>query len=195
MNKTPYSVEDLKEKLRSQGFFVFTSGEMNLNIVGVRSECSRPNYFDDELHVFWENEYSKTSYHCSWPITTYPGTPYLIKPMNQQGTAILVPGQYRSTYQLGTYKGYTALKQVRPVCVYRDTNCDEAFDEDPASIDEGMFGIHIHKAGIFSKLVGPNSAGCQVFQSTADFERFIAICESAKNFWGNMFTYTLIEAS
>ena len=113
--------------------------------------------------------------------------------MSSQGTAILVPGQYESAYAIGLHKGYEALVQVKPVLVYRDKNKDSAFNEFPDTIQSGIFGINIHKAGLWSKLVGQNSAGCQVFQKASDFEKFMALCRATVSKFGNTFTYTLLE--
>lgn len=113
--------------------------------------------------------------------------------MNPKGAAVLVPGQYRQAYALGDFRGYTALKQVAPVKVYRDYNQDSHIDMSSATIEEGYFGIHIHRAGVWSKIVGTSSAGCQVFARHKDFAEFITICQLGAAHWGNSFTYTLLE--
>lgn len=164
----------------------------NLNIVGWRNHSSRPNYFDDVLAVYWQD--GNNWLEKTWPITTYPGLPWLLNPMSPKGAAILVPGQYVEAYQLGRYHDASALKQVRPVRVYRDKNLDGHFDLKPDTIEEGLFGLHLHRAGLWSKLVGISSAGCQVFQKREDFNEFIKLCEKAAFHWGNTFTYTLMGA-
>lgn len=168
-----------------------TSHPYNINIVGWRDQKARVGRFDCFLSVYHlEDDIWKESY---WPITTYPGRPALLRPVNKDGAAILVPGQYLNAYRLGVYKGYVALKQVRPVKVYRDKNLDTRFTLDADTIQEGLFGIHIHKASFWSKRVGVSSAGCQVFQRAQDYEEFMAICDKAAMNWGNLFTYTLVE--
>lgn len=107
-----------------------------------------------------------------------------------QGTAILVPGQYKNCYGFGKYRGYECLRQVLPVKVYRDDDGDEEFDTNSDTVEEGLFGIHIHKAGVLSKIVGTWSAGCQVFQRKEDFEEFMNLCKDSLQ---DLFTYTLIE--
>jgi len=165
---------------------------LNLNIVGWRNKNGRTNYFDDFLTVYWPyNKFTWVEYQ--WPCTTRPGIPWLTNPLNPKGTASLVPGQYKQAYALGTYKGYTALKQIRPVRVFRDNNRDSQLDENTATIEEGMFGLHIHRAGGWSRVVGVSSAGCQVFQRRMDFADFIDLCQRSVQFWGNSFTYTLVE--
>ncbi len=79
------------------------------------------------------------------------------------------------------------------VKVYRDVNKDLKFDE--TKIDEGVFGINIHKAGADSTYVENWSEGCQVFKKSADFEAFMTICRKAAAIHGKSFTYTLIESA
>ena len=83
--------------------------------------------------------------------------------------------------------------QAKNVKVYRDANKDLKFDE--AKIDEGVFGINIHKAGADSTYVENWSEGCQVFKRSKDFEEFMTICRKARDIHGNSFTYTLIEST
>ena len=66
---------------------------------------------------------------------------------------------------------------------------------DPSTIQTGMFGINIHRASAYRELenVGANSAGCQVFQDPSEFDIFIDICKKSKEFWGDKFSYTLLE--
>ena len=90
-----------------------------------------------------------------------------------------------------------SLRQKSPVKVYRDNNKDGDYDLIEENIDEGIFGINIHKAG--SRVEGSTqidkwSAGCQVFSKESDFNEFMDICRKASGIWGNSFTYTLIES-
>ena len=80
----------------------------------------------------------------------------------------------------------------KPVKVFRDPDKNMVYDE--SKIQEGLFGINIHKAGADSTYVENWSEGCQVFKKAADFEEFMAICRKAKAAHGNNFTYTLIES-
>jgi len=88
---------------------------------------------------------------------------------------------------------YQALRQNKPVKVFRDKNKDLVFDE--KLIDEGLFGINIHKAGDNSTFVENWSEGCQVFKRSIDFARFMDICNKAAKIHGNGFTYTLINST
>ena len=68
---------------------------------------------------------------------------------------------------------------------------EEFIDEN--KIDEGLFGINIHKAGQDSTWVENWSEGCQVFKRVKDFDAFLAICKKAAKIHGNKFSYTLLE--
>ena len=93
---------------------------------------------------------------------------------------------------------YEALGQQKPVKVYRDNNLDDCYDFDESSIQEGLFGINIHRAtkyaGKKSSQIDRWSAGCQVIAAYDDFMEFMQICNNSKDIWGNSFTYTLIES-
>jgi putative heme degradation protein len=113
---------------------------------------------------------------------------------NPNGVARLVEGQYRGSHALGLHQGkYEALRQQKPVKVYRDKNKDLNFDEH--TIQEGIFGINIHKAGADSTYVENWSEGCQVFKKSSDFEEFMSICRKAAAVHGKSFTYTLLKSS
>ena len=113
---------------------------------------------------------------------------------NTSGVARLVEGQYRGSHTIRLHQGkYEALGQSKNVKVYRDANKDLNYDEN--KIQEGVFGINIHKAGADSTYVENWSEGCQVFKKSADFEAFMKICRKSKDLHGNSFTYTLIEST
>ena len=122
------------------------------------------------------------------------------KPMLEKGCAILVPGQYRGSHKLRLHQGkYLALGQHRPVKVYRDRDKDGMYDFDETTIDEGLFGINIHRAtkyaGKTSTYVDKWSAGCQVIASNDDWHCFLDICQTARDTWNNNFTYTLLTSN
>lgn len=163
-----------------------------VNVFGIRSNTIESNNFDDFLGIL---HYLDTKPKLFiYPGTTDPGTPTLLKPINPNGTAILVPGYY-DVYILGKHQGlYDALIQRRgPVQVYRDNNKNEILDRG-GNIFSGWFGINIHRAnqkGI-TKIVGSFSAGCQVFQDAKDFDQFIDIIKKSISMTGkNEFAYAL----
>lgn len=178
----------LLDAIENLGYVVFESGLYNLNIIGIRNKGSQANTFDDRICVVCRDE--KGWITRTWPCTTDPGTYWRENPMSIDGTAIVVPGQYRGIYRIGKHRGrYDALVQTAgPIKVYRDSNKDEILDMGNAS--DGYFGINIHKAGTDSSVVDRWSAGCQVFAKEADFDEFMRLCEEQP--W-DKFSYTLIE--
>ncbi len=166
-----------------------------LNIVGIRADSTIPNRFDDEIHVFFKNNANQWI-HYIFPATTDPGTYWLENPMNPQGTAILMQGQYIGVYQIGLHRGkYYALVQRKPITVLRDYDRNAILDFYNGRKETGMFGVNIHHASVngTTKTVDNYSAGCQVFANINDFNLFMQLCEKHKQLYGNNFTYTLID--
>jgi hypothetical protein len=192
--------EQYKKTLENKGFAFFESGDYNLNIIGVRNKSGDVSKFDDFINVIYK---VKEEWICdSYPVTTEPGPSILKRPLKSvahKGTAILVPGQYRSTYKIDWHgsksKGHMALCQRGgQVSVWRDNNRDSTPDYHGPE-DKGWYGINIHKhRGSDARVnTGGASAGCQVFQSSRDFAEFMETCDEARDVWGNSFTYTLLE--
>ena len=163
-----------------------------LNIVGVRNAQSEPNKFDDSIFVFYKDD-KNNWVEKQYPATTDTGTFYLLNPMSNLGAAMLKEGQYKNSYKQGFHKGqYLALVQDKPVTTYRDYDRDAIFDVFTKETT-GMYGINIHKAGANSQDVNNWSAGCQVFQKSADFDEFMDMTTKHRNLYSNSFTYTLID--
>lgn len=171
------------------------SRPFQLNIVGIRSASTKPNRFDDEIHVFFKNNANQWL-HYVFPATTDPGTYWLQNPLSPQGTAILAQGQYRNSYQIGLHRGqYYALVQTKPVTVIRDYDRNALLDFNNGKKETGLFGINIHHAAEngTTKIINKYSAGCQVFANKKDFDLFMKLCEVHQPLYGNSFTYTLID--
>jgi hypothetical protein len=190
-----YTREQIEGAVKSKGYVWFEGAkDYDLNIVGVRNSDTGQkvtNAFDDCMTLSYKIR-GELKFHC-WPATTDPGKKGVLEYHNAAGVARLLEGQYRGSHTLGLHQGkYEALKQQKPVKVYRDADKDLVYDED--KIQEGIFGINIHKAGADSTYVENWSEGCQVFKKAADFEEFMAICRKAAAIHGKSFTYTLIES-
>jgi len=180
--------------LQSKTYETYTR-PYELNIVGIRADSTIPNRFDDEIHVFFENNANQWI-HYIFSATTDPGTYWLKNPMNPQGTAILMQGQYKGAYQIGLHRGkYYALVQRKPITVLRDYDRNAILDFYNGRKETGMFGVNIHHASVYgtTKTVDIYSAGCQVFASINDFNLFMQLCEKHRQLYGNSFTYTLID--
>ena len=197
-----YTREQIEEVLKSKGYKYFTSDKgYDVNIVGIRNSDTHgkvTNKFDDTLTLSYKDSDGKWIYN-EYTATTDPGSHWEKNLLNKDGVAILCPGQYRGSHKLGLHQGkYEALRQKSPVKVYRDNNKDGKYDMIEENVQEGIFGINIHKAGKFengSTQIDKWSAGCQVFSKQSDFYEFMEICNKAKDVWGNSFTYTLIEST
>ena len=193
-----YTREQIEGALKSKGYVWFEDASnkgFDVNIVGVRNSSTGQkvtNAFDDCLTISYK-EKGEWKFHC-WPATTDPGKKGVLEYHNAAGVARLVEGQYRGSHGIGLHQGkYEALKQAKNVKVYRDADKDLEYDEN--KIQEGVFGINIHKAGADSTYVENWSEGCQVFKRSADFDAFMAIVRKSRDIHGNSFTYTLIESS
>lgn len=191
-----YTRDQIETAVKAKGYAWFEGAkDYDVNIVGVRNSATGQvvtNAFDDVITVSFKID--GVWQYKEWANTTDPGKKGVMQFGNKAGVARLVEGQYRGSHTIRLHRGkYEALGQAKNVKVYRDANKDMKYDEN--KIDEGVFGINIHKAGADSTYVENWSEGCQVFKKSAEFEEFMAICRKAKAIHGNSFTYTLIESA
>ena len=191
-----YTRDQIETAVKAKGYAWFEGAkDYDVNIVGVRNSATGQvvtNAFDDVITVSFKID--GVWQYKEWANTTDPGKKGVMQFGNKAGVARLVEGQYRGSHNIRLHQGkYEALGQAKNVKVYRDANKDMKYDE--TKIDEGVFGINIHKAGADSTYVENWSEGCQVFKKSAEFEEFMAICRKAKAIHGNSFTYTLIESA
>lgn len=189
-----YSKDKIEKAVKGKGYKWFED-EYQLNIVGVRNSDTGKkvtNVFDDKISVSYK--VNGEWVYKEWDNTTDPGTKGVKEFHNAAGVARLVPGQYVDSHFIGKHQGkYEALKQIGKVKVYRDDNRDMIYEE--TKIQEGVFGINIHKAGANSTYVENWSEGCQVFKRAADFEEFMTIARKSDSKGFKKFTYTLIESA
>lgn len=190
-----FSVNQIQEVLARKNYRFFDNEKpYNLNIIGIRSNNPISNSFDDSLYLIYRDESLNLLNH-RFEVTTDPGAYWLKNPLNVDGTAVLVPGQYRGSHEIRKHQGkYEALCQKAPVKVWRDNNKDLNIDTD-GKIHEGIFGINIHRSNAQgeSTVVEKWSAGCTVFKKVAEFNVFMDLCHKASKRYGNSFTYTLLE--
>jgi len=189
-------VERFKLAFKANGYAFFENGDYNLNIVGVRNDSGKADTFDDNINIFYKID-GKWVADC-YPATTEPGINILKRPIVKGGTAILIPGQYRSTYKIDIHGGKRKYKAVcqrsGDVKIWRDDNRDRTPDYE-GDIHEGRYGINIHRqwGPDDREYTGGVSAGCQVFQSSVDFYEFMETCDIAASIYSNSFTYTLVD--
>ena len=193
--------QQIETAVKAKGYKWFENGDYNLNIVGVRNGetgTEVTNKFDDFLTLSYKID-GEWNYHC-FDATTDPGKHWVENIMREEGVAVLKENQYRGSHKIGLHQGkYEALRQQKPVQVYRDNDLDDNYDLLEENIQEGIFGINIHRAtkweGKKSTQIDKWSAGCQVIAANDDFRLFMEICNKAKDTWGNSFTYTLINSN
>ena len=196
-----YTREQIEKAVESKGHKYFHHGAYNVNIVGVRNGATGDeitNKFDDCMTVSYKDDAGNWHFNC-WKCTTDPGKYWAEHLLNKDGVAILKEGQYRGSHMIGLHQGkYEALRQKGAVKVYRDKNLDDEYDLIEEDVQNGIFGINIHKAGSWksgSVQVDKWSAGCQVFSKEDDFYDFMNIMYKARDRWGNSFSYTLINSN
>jgi len=187
------TAKNIIEALKKHDHPLF-KGDYNLNLVGVRSEDTDANSFNDVLVVLYEVD--KKQHMHVFPMTSDPGIYYRENPLNVNGTAVLVPGHYKSCWKIGAHRGkYHALVQNADMAVYRDNNFDAEIDTNNDSIKTGMFGINLHRANKdrYSLQVDKWSAGCQVLADPVDFDLVMALINKSAKKYGDKFSYTLLE--
>jgi hypothetical protein len=193
------------ERIQSLGLKVFTNGDYNLNLFGIRSPDRVSGTYDDLLGCAYKVDDQWVVRY--WAATTDPGLYYREHPANVKGTAILVPGQYSGVYTIDMHAGkYLALCQrAGPVTVWRDNDLDRVLDED-LETESGYFGINIHASSSTpydqtrdrdeDSDVGKWSAGCQVHATTTGFRDMMSLVNKqieTHPTWKKAFTYTLLD--
>jgi hypothetical protein len=187
-------LKNIQNSLALKGYGMFTR-PFELNIVGVRANNTIPNTFNDTINVFFVGA-TGGWVHYTFNATTDPGTFWLQNPLSPQGTAILKPGYYPGSHQIGLHRGkYVALVQRKPLPVIRDADRNKILNFSGSRVQTGMFGINIHRATAngTSLSVDRYSAGCQVVANSRDFATFMQLCETHRRMYGNSFSYTLID--
>jgi hypothetical protein len=202
------SWDDIKKGLDNSG----ASKNMDfdkMNIVGIRNSLAVKNQyqnrFTDLLVVMSPKDKKQVSIYKA---TTTPGIAFLYMPfrnwwmssalkdtINPNGLGILQTGVY--DYTIGSHRGkYQALIQgkakagrIKPVEKPQDLKFSTFT---PSSIQEGNFGMNIHKAGKDTPSIDSWSAGCQVLKQSDDFDDRM---EKARNSGQTSFKYALINSS
>jgi hypothetical protein len=192
-----FTRSQVEKAVKSKGYKWFENGDYNLNIVGIRNSSTNEaitNKFDDLITVSYKID--EIWYFHQWEATTDPGLHWAENLLNKDGVAILVPGQYRGSHAIGRHRNYTALRQQKPLKVYRDNDKDKEYDLIEENIQEGIYYINIHRANAWgtSTQIDKWSAGCQVIANNNNFDKLMELANKSKDKWGNSFTYTLIES-
>ena len=99
MNKSDITLDAIRKAFAYMGYAYFTNGDYNLNIFGIRNNDLQKDTFNDFVCITYKE---KDKWQLKvFEATTDPGSTYRTKLINKDGTAIMVPGQYRGAYHLG----------------------------------------------------------------------------------------------
>lgn len=169
------------------------------NLFGIRSEDNTPNKFNDLIGSLTWNGLAWNVYFAEG--TTETGLYWMLQPLNVNGTIILIPGQYKNCYKVGSHKGYRAYEQVGKMDYVRDNNKDKILDLLYKLVgfkklrENAKTNIHHANEKHTSTIVDKWSAGCQVVASPLKFGNLLAKginwVEALKK--ENLFNYTLFE--
>lgn len=185
--------DKLKKIVESKGYKFFT-GDLNLNMVGIRSSNRQVDGWDDFFCIAYQ-EGGKNKIWVNDQFTTDPGIYYMTqKILNPAGCGILAEGQYPGMWVIGKHgpAKYEAFVQVGECKTYRDRNKDNYMDFDPKTIQKGFFGCNQHH-GYDSYRVNNNSAMCQVHKFKKDLATSLALAKRSVPLHGSKFTYTLLN--
>lgn len=157
------------------------AGEVNTDYIeGMDLDGSpnenRKNAFDD-LHVIWGIVNGGPKLLFKAECTTQPGARYTMRPINEEGAAIIALG-YQECWQDGSHRGnYRAFIQTgAEITVWRDN----AHTYTRGQLDragrprlcKGWFGINQHHGANADRSdIGSHSAGCLVTRLVAEHER------------------------
>lgn len=192
--------------------FKDNSKDYNLNIWFSRSLEIEEDVFNDICIIFWLNTKNQWETRL-FKFNTNPGIFWLKSPQNPDGTAIISPGQYRSTHSIRTHRQGTSSAHIALchsqgiVKVFRDNNKDDILDLNGRVYTNGL-GINCHRPSLYTEQTGKihkSSAGCLIAkyrdefdnstQDDASLETFMGICRNSQKYWGNKFSITVIDDS
>lgn len=187
------SIRQIKQVLTNKQYQFFDGSKpFDLNIIGIRSASTVVDYYNDTMVVIYRDELGEQRADY-FHYTTKPGLHYLKNPLHPNGCAILVEGQHLGTMKKRKHRGqYDALCQHKAMPYHRDNDQDENLDFS-GKIYTGRIGLNIHRESLH-KLdikVGKNSAGCGGIQANWDY--FMFLINQGIKYWGNQFSYTLIN--
>lgn len=207
-------INKLKDIAKKNKFVIFedNSKDFNLNIWFSRSLKIEEDKFKDICIIFWKGLDNKWEVRL-FKFNTNPGIFWLKTPQNPDGTAIIYPGQYRSTHKIdihrkGSSSAHQALCHRKGIIkVIRDNNKDEVLDLDGRVYTNGL-GINIHRPTLYTEQTGKvdkSSAGCLIARFRDQFDNenqndkttntFMGLCRLSKSNWGTWFSITVIDDS
>jgi hypothetical protein len=190
---------------------VWRTGKMEMNVVGIRGymvpEGVTPNYgnlWNDTIFIAWIDTHGQKQCRA-WAASTDPGRYYYhTKPINPQGTAHLVPGQY--AYVKGWHQSpanvafnQAGTKAGNVLCYRADAPTINLHDATRVTEDSpsSRYWINIHAGFQWSATQGVewSSAGCQVIKAAGWTDwRWKTFRDTLLNNAGGFFWYTLLDS-
>jgi hypothetical protein len=195
--------DQVRMAVLKKNYTFFEDGDYNLNFIWERTNDTITNYFTDRLHVlYYENSIPKI---ITIRATTKPGYNNAIdSPVTYEGvtgTAIIVPGQYKSAWKFTEGDparkypfNYPYFEQIKGINYWRDYNKDKIIDEVQEQNNRN-FRTHWHAMspkGVFGHPVNNWSLGCMGAEEP-EWVKIIEITRKARDLWGDVFTGTIIE--
>lgn len=142
-------------------------GARNLNLLAIRSSAPDvSDRFDDAVVVSYQVR-APTGLGLAWVTrawrcTTDAGRYYRENPLDPRGCAVIAPGHYHLSYEVGCHKGRPALVQRAPLQAWR-VRAGRRLDTTKPTVDApAACGLNIHDGGNPDGPVGRWSAGCIV---------------------------------
>lgn len=192
--------ESIKKTILNKKFKWY-EGQLNLNFVWERTSDVITNMFTDYVHIAYsENNVNKI---LSLPATTKPGIKGSIdSPITYEGitgTAIMVPGQYLSSWEFrdvyNEFSEYPYFRQIKGINYWRDGDKDLIVDHVQQQNDK-IFKTHWHRmsqtATYGSGLVNNWSLGCIGCPEPIWYAILPIVRESVK-IYGVKFSGSIIE--
>ena len=183
-------VDKLIKFLTSKNYTVYTEANV-LNIVTLRTKDDGvvTNKFDDMMKVFYRNSEGKWEL-SEYPISSTPG--YLpqtqeekdqfISPLLPQGVNILAYGQYTDQLDLDIFGGDPEVKCLKFTNAAYYVNDKRDLYNWKSKIEQGTgHTFTIRRAsslGTAETVFNYSPDGSQVFKSLANFNQFMALCET-----------------
>jgi hypothetical protein len=194
--------ENVRDLYLSKGY-TFREGKYALNLGAIRGKESKSDKFDDLGWCAYRDENDEPQIQFFW-LTTDPGKHWLLNPMNVDGCAIMVPGQYKEVYGAGKHKGeYEAFVQIKPMAYVRDDDKNETLDfslyrdnfKRSFHVFWDIIGSNLHRASKWKivNLVSNWSAGCMVLQQSKTFDKLIDLRNKSITFGYKKWDWTLFE--
>lgn len=184
-------MQEIINRYKKHGYKLFTEGDYNLNIFGIRSTSRRAGFFDDKIGCLWKENGVMQCFMGAGTVDC--GEYYMKNLMHPDGAAFMVEGQYRGLWKLGTFHNTPALIQVAPVKYYRDKDLDNIIELDPSNISEGKIGLfyHSHFQGVENATeILNSSAACWAHAKTKDYHYFMGLCYHQVARFGEDTTFT-----